>query len=155
MKRWLKRTLVGLFGATVLLGGLGACSHRMHHHGWSAMSDEDLADAKVRLVERAGSKLDLDAAQKQRLTALADELLRQRQALRGDGEPRAQVQALIAGPAFDRSQAEALLMAKTDALRQQGPAVIQALGDFYDSLTPAQQQQLRDMLTRGRHGGRS
>jgi len=154
MKRWLKRTLVGVFGATVLLGSLGACSHRLHHHGWSAMSDEDLAQAKARLVERAGARLDLDAAQKQHLDALADELLRERKALRGDTEPRAQLQALIAGPAFDRGQAEALLMAKTDTLRQQGPALIQALADFYDSLNPAQQQQLRDLLARGPHGGR-
>jgi protein CpxP len=154
MKRWLKRTLIGLFGATVLLGSLGACTHRLHHHGWSAMSDEDLARAKARLVERAGARLDLDEAQQQRLDTLADELLRQRRALRGDTEPRAQLRALIAGPAFDRGQAEALLMAKTDAVRQQGPAVIQALADFYDGLNPAQQQQLRDLLARGHHGHR-
>lgn len=156
MKRWLKRTLIGLFGASLLVGGIAACSHRVHGgHRWHAMTEEDAARMKARVVERAASRLELDATQQASLGVLLDRLQAQRKALVGDTEPRAALQALVAGPAFDRAQAEALLMAKTDAVRAQGPAVITALADFYDGLNPAQQQQLRDMLARGRHGGRS
>ena len=31
MKTWLKRTLIGVFGASLLFGGLAACAQR--HHG--------------------------------------------------------------------------------------------------------------------------
>ena len=33
MKTWIKRTLIGLFGVSILVGGIAACGHR--HHGWS------------------------------------------------------------------------------------------------------------------------
>lgn len=153
MKRWLKRTLIGVFGVSVLFGGLAACSHRMHHgHGWSGMSDEDAARMKARMVERVGSRLDLDEAQKARLGVVADELRAGRQALRGSGDPRADVQALIAGATFDRTGAQALVDAKAAVVRSRSPALIAALGDFYDSLKPEQQQKLREYLQRGRHG---
>ena len=48
MKPWLKRTLIGVFGATVLFGGLAACSHHTHGSGWQGMSDEDAAKYKAR-----------------------------------------------------------------------------------------------------------
>ena len=32
MKTWIKRTLIGLFGASIVVGGLAAYGHR--HHGW-------------------------------------------------------------------------------------------------------------------------
>ena len=45
-----------------------------------------------------------------------------------------------------------LLEQKTAAVQQQGPKVLTALADFYDSLTPSQQQQVRERLAQ-RHGG--
>ena len=86
MKRWLKRTLFGIFGASILLGGMAACSHRgMHGHGWNQMSEEDATKMKARMVEKVGSRLDLDEAQKAKLGALADTMRAQRKALIGNG----------------------------------------------------------------------
>ncbi|MCW5611317.1 MAG: Spy/CpxP family protein refolding chaperone [Rubrivivax sp.] len=148
MKTWIKRTLiVGTVGA-VLLGGFAAFAHRAHH-GWRTMDAAQLTEAKTRVVERVASRMDLDAAQKARLAVLGDRLLEQRAALLAGGDPRAAVQGLVAGASFDRAGAEALLIAKTDALRQGAPAVIAAFGDFYDGLRPEQQQQLRERLARG------
>jgi hypothetical protein len=57
MKRWLKRTLIGIFGATLLFGGLAAFAHRNHHgHGWQPMSEEDAAKMKERMVVAAVSR---------------------------------------------------------------------------------------------------
>ena len=107
------------------------------------------------MVERMSSKLDLNAEQKQRLTVLADKLHAQRLALVGDKpNPRADVQALVAGDKFDRSRAQALVTEKTAALSTQSPEVIAALGDFYDSLNAAQQQKVRDFMNRGSRWGR-
>ena len=150
MKLWLKRTLVGVFGASILVGGLAACGHG-HHRGLN-MSEADSAKLRERVLERAGKELELDEAQKQRLAVLADKLREQRLALMGTGaDPRAEIQTLVWGPKFDREHAQAFVEAKTSALRSKSPEVIAAAADFFDSLRPEQQQQVRDFINR-RHG---
>ena len=80
-----------------------------------------------------------------------DALKDQRAALlAGTANPRDDLKALVAGPQFDRARALALVEGKTGALRDKAPAVVTALADFYDSLKPEQQQQLREMLAKGR-----
>jgi Spy/CpxP family protein refolding chaperone len=149
MKSWIKKSLFTVFGASIALGGLTACSSaRPWHHD---ASPEQMAQMQGKMVERIGSKLDLNAEQKQKLQTLTDVLLAQRKAMVGvAGDPRSQVQALVAGERFDRSAAQSLLDEKTRAVQAGGPAVIAALGDFYDSLQPAQQQKVRDMMQRRR-----
>ncbi len=151
MKPWIRRTLIGLFGLS-LLGGLAACSHRPT---WP-MDEATAAQWRERMVDRVAGKLDLDAAQKAKLGVLADALRAQRQALMGDAkDPRAEFQALVAGSTFDRAKAQALVEAKTSAVKTQSPAVITAMADFYDSLKPEQQQKVREfMARRGHHGWR-
>lgn len=153
MKTWIKRSLIGVVGAAVLFGGFAAYAHRQS--GWHAMSTADLAQARTRVVDKVAERMDLDAAQKAKLGVLADQLLAQRQALMAGGDPRAQVQALVAGNSFDRAAAQALLDGKTQAVQAGGPALIAAFGDFYDSLQPEQQTKLRELMQRGgRHGER-
>jgi Spy/CpxP family protein refolding chaperone len=151
MKPWIQRSLIAVLGAAVVFGGAAAFAHRGHHA--QPMTAADIAEMKVRMVDRIGDRMDLDAEQKGKLTLLADRLVEQRSALMAGSDPRAAVQALVAGPTFDREGAEALLIAKTDALRQGAPAVIAAFGELYDSLRPEQQQELRALMARGgRHG---
>jgi Spy/CpxP family protein refolding chaperone len=153
MKTWIKRSLIGLAAVATLSIGAAAVAHR--HGGWHGpMNDADLGRAKTHLVERIADRMDLDAGQRQQLDLLGEQLLVQRKALMAGSEPRAALQALVAGNSFDRAGAEALLRAKTDALRAGAPAVIAAFGDFYDGLRPEQQTQLREQLARGRHDGR-
>ena len=161
MKTWIKRTLIGLAAAGVLFGGLAAWANKHHGHGWRTMSEADAAQMKARVVDRIGSKLDLDAAQKVKLGVLADSLRVQRNALvasiDGKGtDPRAEVQGLIAGSTFDRTKAKALIDAKVGAVNTQSPAVLAAMADFYDSLKPEQQARVREFLaSRGQRGNRS
>ena len=109
MKAWIKRTLIGLFGAGLLFGGIAACSHRHGDGNWQ-VSEEDSAKFKTKMVERVGKELELDAAQKARLGTLADALRAQRVALVGTTtDPRAEVQALMAGPAFDSARAQSVI----------------------------------------------
>ena len=151
MKTWIKRSLIALAGAGIVLGSLTACGHRMHHGGWRAdATPEQAAEWRGKMVDRVASKLDLNAEQKAKLTVLAEKMQAQRQALRGGTDPRADVQSLVAGASFDRARAQALVQQKTDAVRAGSPEVIGALGDFYDSLNPAQQQQVRDFMQKRR-----
>ncbi|WP_028601116.1 Spy/CpxP family protein refolding chaperone [Ottowia thiooxydans] len=154
MKSWIKRSLFGVVGASILLAGLTACGTRGESHRWQT-SAEDSAKFRVKMVDRVSGKLDLNADQKQRLTVVADKLHAQRTALMGSSaNPRADVTALVAGEKFDRTRAQALVTEKTAALNSQSPEVITALGDFYDSLNPAQQQKVRDFMNRGSRWGR-
>lgn len=151
MRPWIKRTLFGLFGASILVGGLSACGHRHDGHGWQ-MSAEDHAKFRGKMIERVSAKLDLNDDQKQRLGVLADKLQAQRAALKGSTtDPRAEIQALVKGEKFDRTRAQTLVAEKTAAITTQSPEVIAALGDFYDSLKPEQQARVRDFMQR-RHG---
>lgn len=152
MRPWIKRTLFGLFGATVALGGLTACGHRYGHERFANMSVEEQAQFRQRAVERVASKLDLNEEQKKRLDAVAVKLQQQRAALRGATDPRAEVRSLVAGDKFDRAKAQALVGEKVAVVSTGSPEVIAAFGDFYDSLSPAQQAKVREFLQRGRHG---
>ena len=150
MKPWIKRTLFGLFGVSLLVGGLTACGHR---HGYGAnATPEQAAEFRSKMVDRVSSKLDLDAAQKQKLTVLGDKLHEQRLAMMGASkDPRADLKALVAGDKFDKTRAQALVTEKTAAVTGKSPEVIAALADFYDSLNPAQQQKVREFMDkRGR-----
>jgi Spy/CpxP family protein refolding chaperone len=71
----------------------------------------------------------------------------------GGGETLPAMKAVLAGSQFDRSRAQALVEAKTAAMREASPAVIAAAADFYDSLKPEQQQKVRGYLERGGHHG--
>ena len=61
-------------------------------------------------------------------------------------DPRAEIKALVAGDKFDAARAQALVTEKTSALQTRSPEVIAALADFYNSLSPAQQQKVRDYM---------
>jgi Spy/CpxP family protein refolding chaperone len=98
------------------------------------------------MVDRVARKLELNEAQKQKLAATGAKLHEQRNAMRGATDPRAEVRALVAGEKFDRARAQALVAEKTAAVQARSPEVIAALGDFYDSLNPAQQAQVRDFM---------
>ena len=132
------------------------------HHGWSSFDTGRplYLSGRARkvawrsaqeMLERVGSKLALDAAQKQKLAQLADTLQAQRKAFMGDAaQPREALQALVAGATFDRAAAQTLVDAKVRAVQAGSPEVIAAMGDFYDSLNPDQQQKVRELMQRRR-----
>ena len=154
MKPWIKRTFFGLAGATILLGGLTACGHRMHGGWGEGATPEQAAEWRGKIVERVAGKLDLNADQKAKLTVLGDKLHAQRLAVRGSTDPRADIKSLVAGSQFDRAKAQSLVQQKTEAVRTGSPELIAAFGDFYDSLNAEQQQKLREFMDRRRGWGR-
>ena len=154
MNPWIKRIVLGLAGITLVAGGLTACG-MSRHHGMGSMSEGDATAWRAKQIERVADRLDLDAAQKTKLAALGEVMAQQRKALRGNTDnPRAEFQALIAGPTFDRNAAQNLVQQKTDAIRAGSPQVIAAMGDFYDSLRPEQQQKVRDFMQKQKRGWR-
>ena len=75
----------------------------------------------------------------------------QRTALIGQTpNPRAEFSALVAGEKFDRARALNLLDEKTRVVQVSSPEVINALADFYDSLNPTQQAEVREFMDKRR-----
>jgi len=148
MGHWLRKSMLAVAGSALLLGGVAGCSMTRH-------TEQDRAEWHARIVQKVADRLDLDAAQRAKLETLAQKLQAQRQAMRaagGSGEPRAQVEALLAGPRFDQSAAQRLVDEKTQALRAGSGELIAATADFYDSLNPAQQQKVREFVERRAQG---
>jgi Spy/CpxP family protein refolding chaperone len=151
-KNKLRRVLFGIFGATLVVGSLSACGHRGDHAWGANATAEQFAEKRDKLVDRAASKLDLNAEQKKLLANVGDTMFAQRKAFMGQTtDPRAEVKSLIAGPKFDAAKAQALITEKTTAVQTKSPEVVTALAAFYDSLNPTQQQKVRDLME-GRHG---
>lgn len=150
MKSWIKRSLIGLAAATVVLTGLTACGSRGDHaRGWS---EERITEMRGKAIEKISDKLELNTDQKTKLGVLADEMVTSRKAFVGNSaDPRADMKALVAGEKFDRTKAQAMLEQKTQLVQGNGPKMLSAFGDFYDSLTPAQQQQVRAKMDRRGH----
>ena len=147
MKPWIKKTLMGIFGASIAVGGLTACSSGHHQRG--PMTAEKMAEVRGKMVDRVSSKLDLNEAQKTKLNALADQLEAQRAAFIGKtADPRAEVQAIVAGDKFDRARAQSLLEDKTRAVQAPSPAVATAIAAPYPSLDPHQRQKESELMQR-------
>lgn len=152
MKSWIKRSLIGIFGAGIVLGGLSACGDRHDRHG---MGGEYEAQIQQKFVDRVSKELALTDAQRQQLVVVGDRIREQRRSLIGSTtDPRAELLALVSGERFDRARALAFVEEKTQAVRGKSPEVIAATADFFDMLNPAQQQKVRERLQkRGRWFG--
>ena len=155
MRTWIRRTLFTVFGASLALGALSACGHRHHHEGWANATAEERAKMRDKVLERVAHRLELDAAQKQKLAALADRLQEQRAALVAQGDPRAEVRSFVAGDKFDRAKAQAFIAQKTATVQSASPQLVAAFGDFYDSLNAGQQAKVREVMQGRRRWWRS
>jgi protein CpxP len=150
-KNWLKRTLVGVAASAALVGGIAAYAQGGFHGG--PPSAADMAQHQAQMLARIGKKLNLDANQAAKLQALAAQLHTQHAALTGGAaSPHARMQALIAGNTLDRAGAQQLVNEKVAQIQAGSPALINAAGDFFDSLNAAQQQQVRDFAAKHHHG---
>lgn len=177
---WFRRTLVGVAASAALAGSIAAYSQGEGFHRGPptaenvAARDADMATHEARFLAHAGRALDLDAGQAAKLKVLADLVRTQRPGEPAPGAPphqRAGLDNLISGSTFDRAGAQKLadakiaeMNARTAQLQAASPAVIDAAGNFYDSLKPVQQEKLRAFVVHhpgfghgfdreSRHGG--
>lgn len=147
MISWNKRTAFTLASVALAAAALSACGHRPHE----GKSGQEASRGASFLVERVAGRLDLNEDQKVRLRTLADKVQVQSAAFKTvGGDPRTELQALVAGEKFDRTRAQKLVAEKTAALATGSPDVITALADFYDSLNPTQQAKVRQFMDRRR-----
>ena len=107
-------------------------------------------------MERIAKELELNETQTAKLNVVKDAMLKTHGAMRAGREQKRQaVLELLEQPTFDRERALGLVQQSTGEISDRASEVIAAVGDFYDSLTPAQQQQVREVVKeRMEHFGR-
>ena len=137
----MKRTTKYIGYGFVLVSALAACGHP---------SPEDSA---AWMVKKVSKELALDESQLTKLNAVKDEVLTLRKEWHEQRQAsRSTALALLDKPTLDRQQAIDLINGHTRFVEEKAPELVAVVGDFYDSLTPQQQQTLRkDIKERMEH----
>ncbi|HWR78063.1 MAG TPA: Spy/CpxP family protein refolding chaperone [Thiobacillus sp.] len=131
------RYIVAILGAVGIAVAVAGCGHGYRHH--------EPGDYAVRHIEKLGKELNLNEAQTAKLNAVSETLRKGRDTMRAKhDEKQKEVLALLDQPKLDRARALGLVQQTTRDINDHAPEMIAAMGDFYDSLTPTQQQKLRE-----------
>jgi len=138
-----------IIAAVLLAAGSSGAVYAFSRHGDWGMS----AAEKVEFVSaRVTRNLQLDDAQQQRFSAMAELVATTLQQLRPMGEQHlGEISELLQQPSFNQARALELIQQKTQLVNDRAPSLIAALADFLDSLNAQQKQQLEEMLQH-RHG---
>jgi Spy/CpxP family protein refolding chaperone len=137
MKPLTKKILFAL-GGVGLITSVAAYGHHQCH---------DPEQRANWMIEKISDELELTEPQVTKLEGVRDQMMQTRQQMhQARSGARADMLQLIEQPRLDREQSLAMINQRLDALRDQAPQLINALGDFYDSLTPEQQQELRERI---------
>jgi len=131
------RYIAAILGAVGIAVAVAGCGHGYRHH--------EPGDYAVRHIEKLGKELNLNEAQTAKLNAVTETLRKGRETMRAKhDEKQKEVLALLDQPKLDRQRALGLVQQTTRDINDHAPEMIAAMGDFYDSLTPLQQQKLRE-----------
>ena len=134
-----KRTIIYMAGGAFLAVGVVACNHGMHF-----ASPEERGEW---MIEKVTKELKLNETQASRLVDVKDVLLDARKTMRGNREQhRADVIAMLNQPTFDRDKANSIVNQHIDTVDTRAPVIIDAIGNFYDSLNVAQRAELREFV---------
>ena len=99
-------------------------------------------------------ELELDAVQTQALDVLKDQMLSAHHIIKAKSI-REEATALLNAETFDRAQALELINAKTASVNEQAPDLVNAVGDFLDSLNSEQKNEMLEIMKEHRgHKGR-
>jgi len=107
------------------------------------------------MVSYISDELELDATQSQALEVLKDQLVSARHSVKEEAEPmKAKAFELLNAETFDRAQALEMITTKTSAVNEQAPEIVNALGDFLDTLNSQQKEEITEFMRehRGHRG---
>ena len=134
-----KRTVIYMAGGALLAVGIVACNHGMHF-----ASPEERGEW---MIQKVTKELNLNETQASRLVDVKDVLLEARKTMRYNREQHsAGVIAMLNQPTFDRDKANAIVNQHIEMVDTRAPTIIDAIGNFYDSLDDAQRAELREFV---------
>ncbi len=145
MKRTTK--IITAIALTVGLAG-GTAAYGKHMFG----GEGKRAD---KMVSYISDKLELDATQQQALDVLKTQMVSARETVKADrASMKEEALSLINAESFDRAKALDMINAKVSMVNAQAPEMVNALGDFLDTLNAEQKAEIAEFVEkhRGRHG---
>jgi len=109
-----------------------------------------------RMVKKISYELELNPDQHQKLVALKGKVQGARQQFRAaHGDFHTDALKLLEESSLDRNKAISMINTRADAVRSNAPQVVDAAGDFYDSLNTEQRKKLREKISeRSKYRGR-
>ena len=136
MKPISKRIVILLAGSAVIVGTLAACGHHRYH---------DPEKRGEWIVEKVTDELELNESQQAKLETVRKEILTVRKDMHADRKNvREEILVMLDQPQLDRQKVLSMVEQKTVSINQHAPQVVNALGDFYDSLSDEQREELRE-----------
>jgi Spy/CpxP family protein refolding chaperone len=99
------------------------------------------------MVEKISSELELTEPQVEKLEDVRDQMMNARKQMHQERKiAREDISNLLGPSSLDRDQSLAMINQRLDAIRDKAPQLVNALGDFYDSLTPEQRAELKERI---------
>ena len=118
----------------------GAAAIGKHKHG----SFDRKADFAVSYI---ADELELDSTQTQALNTLKEQMFIARETVHTDmSSTKSEITEILQGETFDQARALELINNKATTITTAAPDVILALGNFMDSLNPAQKQEVLEFI---------
>ncbi len=137
MKPLTKKILFGL-GGVGLITSVAAYGHHQCH---------DPEQRGNWMVEKISSELELTEPQVEKLEAVRDQMMDARKQMHQERKvAREDMLKLLGQSSLDRDQSLAMINQRLDAIRDNAPQLVNALGDFYDILSPEQKQELKERI---------
>jgi hypothetical protein len=126
-------------GSILLTAGVVACNHGMHYGSAEERSEW--------MVQKVSKELELNETQQARLAEARDEILDLRTTMRSDrAQLRTDILSMLEQPVLDRNKANTIVDQQLAKLGSRSPAIIDAIGNFYDSLDDTQRAELREFI---------
>lgn len=136
MKPISKRLVILVASGAVIVGTLAACGHHRYH---------DPEKRGEWLVEKVTDELELNETQQAKLETVRQEILTVRKDFREDRQnTREEILVMLDQAQLDRQKVLSMVEQKTVSINQHAPQIVNALGEFYDSLSDEQRKELRE-----------
>ncbi len=130
-----KRTIIYMTGIALLTTSIVACNRG---------TPEERGE---RMVEKVTEELELTATQQGRLSEVKKEFLDMRKTMQSNREQtKTDIQAMLKQPTLDRNKANSIVNQHIETIHSRSPAIIDAIGNFYDSLDNTQRAELREFI---------
>ena len=130
-----KRTLLYISGAALLATSVVGC-HRY--------TPEERGEM---VVEKITQELVLNETQQSNLSAIKTELLELRKSMKDQrDQTKTDIQAMLEQPTLDRNQLNAIVNQYVNTVQSRSPVIIDAIGNFYDSLDDTQRAEVKAFI---------
>ena len=130
-----KRTFIHMTGIALLTTSIVACNRG---------TPEERGE---KMMQKITEELSLTETQQDNLSAVKDTFLEMRKTMQSNREQtKSDMQVMLKQPVLDRNMANSIVNQHVETVHSGSPAIIDAIGDFYDSLDDTQRAEIKEFI---------